>query len=156
MSTQWGPVIGTMDPPSEANSPVAKRKPFFKRKQFLIAGMILAAIFGYLIYSGVMSAGMYYMTVSELMAQRNMVGTDQVRVQGKVVADSVKQDPSGQTIRFTISDGQQSLPVVYTGVVPDGFEPEAEAILEGTLSPEGTFAAVSLKTKCASKYNPLE
>ncbi len=156
MSTQWGPAIG---PAQQAPAPVARprRKPFFKRKQFLFAGALLAVILAYLIYVGVKSAGMYYMTVSELMAQQTtMTPGQQVRVQGKVVSDSVQQEPATNSIRFTVSDGQTSLPVVYTGVVPDSFQPDSEVVMEGTLNTSGTFQATNLMAKCASKYNPLK
>jgi len=48
------------------------------------------------------------------------------------------------------------MPVVYKGVVPDAFQPEAEVVMEGTLAPSGTFEAASLLAKCPSKYNPLK
>ena len=105
---------------------------------------------------GVLSAGMYYMTVSELLAQRETLGAEPVRVQGKVVADSVKEDPASKTLSFVVSDGQNSLPVVYRGVVPDSFQPDAEVVMEGMLTEGGSFEATSLLAKCASKYNPLK
>ncbi len=153
MSAQWGPVIGAASVPAEP-AVKARRKPFFKRKQFLVAGVVLAVILGYLIYIGVRNAGMYYMSVSELMAQQTTLGSQSVRVQGKVLSDSVQQDPSSNTIRFRISDGQTSLPVVYTGVVPDSFKPDADVVLEGALTPAGTFQATNVMAKCASKYSP--
>ena len=155
MSTQWGPVIGASAPLSQ---PVqrSQRKSFLKRKQFIFAGGILALILAYLIYMGVLSAGMYYMTVSELLAQRETLGAEPVRIEGKVVADSVKEDPASKTLSFVVSDGQNSLPVVYRGVVPDSFQPDAEVVMEGTLTEGGSFEATSLLAKCASKYNPLK
>ena len=154
MSTQWGPVIGAANVPSQ---PVSRRrgKALFRRKQFLIAGVILAGILAYLIYMGVRGAGMYYMSVSELVAQSETLAGQQVRVQGKVVPESIQQDPSGATIRFVASDGVKSLPVVYTGVVPDTFGPDSDVVMEGFLGPSGTFEATNLMAKCASKYKPL-
>ncbi len=156
MSTQWGPTIGNMP----AATPAAgrpKRKSFWKRKQFIFAGAALAVVLGYLIYAGVMSAGMYYMTVTELMAKRaTMAPGEQVRVEGKVMGESVKQDAANNSLSFTVSDGTNSLPVVFRGVVPDSFKPDAEVVMEGTLGPSGTFEATNLLAKCASKYDPLK
>jgi cytochrome c-type biogenesis protein CcmE len=72
---------------------------------------------------------------------------------GKVVADSV--DRGGEELRFRIRDrdGTASVPVVYTGVVPDPFREGREVIVEGELR-QGTFVAErdSLVTKCPSKF----
>lgn len=154
MDTQWGPRIGATKIPSQP-APRRRGKPFFKRKQFLIAGVVLAGILGYLIYMGVQSAMMYYMSVSELLAKGDSVYAQSVRVTGKVVEGSIQEDPANMTIRFVVADEQNSLPVVYKGVVPDAFKPGAEVVLEGTLTPSGTFEATSLLAKCPSKYNPL-
>jgi cytochrome c-type biogenesis protein CcmE len=72
---------------------------------------------------------------------------------GKVVADSVSR--AGDELRFRIRDrdGTKSVPVVYSGVVPDPFREGREVIVEGELR-QGTFVAErdSLVTKCPSKF----
>ena len=61
----------------------------------------------------------------------------------------------GDSLRFRIRDrdGSESVPVVYSGVVPDPFREGREVIVEGELR-EGTFVAErdSLVTKCPSKF----
>jgi cytochrome c-type biogenesis protein CcmE len=72
---------------------------------------------------------------------------------GKVVKGSV--DRGGKTLRFRIRDrdGRASVPVSYSGVVPDPFREGREVIVEGELR-GGTFVAErdSLVTKCPSKF----
>jgi cytochrome c-type biogenesis protein CcmE len=72
---------------------------------------------------------------------------------GKVVSDSVERE--GDSLRFRIRDrdGTESVPVTYSGVVPDPFREGREVIVEGELR-EGTFVAErdSLVTKCPSKF----
>jgi cytochrome c-type biogenesis protein CcmE len=74
-------------------------------------------------------------------------------VTGKVVKDSIKHD--GDRLRFRIRDrdGTRSVPVVYSGVVPDPFREGREVIVSGELR-QGTFVAErdSLVTKCPSKF----
>jgi cytochrome c-type biogenesis protein CcmE len=74
-------------------------------------------------------------------------------VTGKVVKSSVKHD--GDRLRFRIRDrdGTRSVPVVYSGVVPDPFREGREVIVSGELR-QGTFVAErdSLVTKCPSKF----
>jgi cytochrome c-type biogenesis protein CcmE len=74
-------------------------------------------------------------------------------VTGKVVKSSVSHN--GDRLRFRIRDrdGTASVPVVYTGVVPDPFREGREVIVSGELK-QGTFVAErdSLVTKCPSKF----
>jgi cytochrome c-type biogenesis protein CcmE len=73
---------------------------------------------------------------------------------GNVVSDSVVRGDSG--LRFAIEDrdGSASLPVRYSGTVPDPFREGREVIVTGGLQ-DGTFVAErdSLVTKCPSKFS---
>jgi cytochrome c-type biogenesis protein CcmE len=72
---------------------------------------------------------------------------------GKVVKGSIAH--AGDELRFRIRDrdGMASLPVRYTGTVPDPFREGREVIVSGELR-GGTFVAErdSLITKCPSKF----
>ena len=74
-------------------------------------------------------------------------------VTGKVVKGSITRD--GDELRFRIRDrdGQESVPVSYTGLVPDPFRDGREVIVSGELK-QGTLVAErdSLVTKCPSKF----
>jgi cytochrome c-type biogenesis protein CcmE len=73
---------------------------------------------------------------------------------GKVVKGSVRHQGSG--IAFEVVDrdgGGRSLPVTYTGTVPDPFRGGREIVLTGRLQ-QGTFVGEpeTLITKCPSKF----
>jgi cytochrome c-type biogenesis protein CcmE len=72
---------------------------------------------------------------------------------GKVVPGSVER--SDERLNFAIADrdGSASVPVTYTGTVPDPFRDGREVIVTGKLE-DGTFVAEhdSLITKCPSKF----
>jgi cytochrome c-type biogenesis protein CcmE len=76
---------------------------------------------------------------------------------GKVVAGSIER--RGDELRFAIRDrdGTASVPVVYSGVVPDPFREGREVIVSGELT-RGKFVAErdSLVTKCPSKFTKDE
>jgi cytochrome c-type biogenesis protein CcmE len=72
---------------------------------------------------------------------------------GKVVPGSIRHD--GATLVFSVRDraGARSLPVRYTGTVPDPFRDGREVIVTGKLA-GGVFVGErnSLITKCPSKF----
>jgi cytochrome c-type biogenesis protein CcmE len=72
---------------------------------------------------------------------------------GKVVKGTVRRDAEALRFRIRDRDGRASIPVVYTGVVPDPFREGREVIVEGELR-GATFVAErdSLVTKCPSKF----
>ena len=74
-------------------------------------------------------------------------------VTGEVVAGSISH--TGDQLRFRIRDrdGTKSVPVTYTGSVPDPFRDGREVIVSGELK-QGTFVGErdSLVTKCPSKF----
>ena len=133
----------------------ARRRPVFRRKRFFVLALVVALGIAYLIVIGIQNASMYHLSVGELMARSAQAYDEELRVGGKVVGGSVKQDPATQTMRFMIADEKgATLPVVYRGVVPDAFKPEADVVLQGRLAPSGTFEATELLAKCPSKYVP--
>jgi cytochrome c-type biogenesis protein CcmE len=73
---------------------------------------------------------------------------------GKVVDGSVRHQ--GETIRFRVADRDnpsESVPVTYTGTVPDPFRAGREIVLTGSMR-QGTFVGQrdTLITKCPSKF----
>ena len=73
---------------------------------------------------------------------------------GKVVDGSVRHQ--GETIRFRVADRDNpsaSIPVTYTGTVPDPFRAGREIVLTGSVR-HGTFVGQrdTLITKCPSKF----
>jgi cytochrome c-type biogenesis protein CcmE len=88
---------------------------------------------------------------SELLAAGPGDNSD---VTGRVADDSV--DHEGTKLHFEIEDRDDpsaSVPVVYSGTVPDPFREGREVIVTGRLE-EGTLMAEhdSLITKCPSKF----
>ncbi len=72
---------------------------------------------------------------------------------GKVVKGSLRRDGSDLSFEISDRDGAASVPVAYTGQVPDPFREGREIIITGSLEGE-TFVAEkdSLITKCPSKF----
>ncbi|MDP2726090.1 MAG: cytochrome c maturation protein CcmE [Dehalococcoidia bacterium] len=133
----------------------SSRRSLFRNTKVLAVGAIIALAVIYLVYSGIQSTSMYYLSVDELLAQGNTASSEQLRISGKVVDGTVRTDPKNMSLSFVAAGDSKTIPVVYKGVVPDSFKPGAEVVLEGKLTSGGTFEANTLLAKCPTKYAPV-
>lgn len=121
--------------------------------KLLSAGSVMLLAFAYLLLTGLSSTAVYYLSVAELRARGDQATGQAVRVAGTVTPGSIVRDQAGLELRFVMHDQSGSLPVVYRGgAVPDIFGDEVEVVVEGKLTPEGTFAAHNLLAKCPSRF----
>jgi cytochrome c-type biogenesis protein CcmE len=104
---------------------------------------------GYLIYTASGGASEYYLTVSQLRAQ---APAGDVRVAG-VVQNDVQKSQGGLHVTFTEKDGTASMPVEYSGTLPDIFQPGITVVVEGRLGGDGVFHARTLLAKCPSRFS---
>jgi cytochrome c-type biogenesis protein CcmE len=125
------------------------------RIKFLIgAGLVLASA-GYLMASSIKSTGMYYFTPTELSAKLKADSTlrnSGLKLGARVVPGSIKRTAGGREYAFVVTDGAESVPVVYRGIAPDTFTDGVDVVVEGRLGTDGTFHATTLLAKCASRY----
>lgn len=126
-----------------------------KKRKYLIGGLILIAALIFLGYFSFMGGLTYYYEVGELLDETNSITGQTIRASGNVADDVVKD---GLELRFTIldmSDSETSLPVVYTGAVPDTFKVGNQVVVEGEYT-GGVFEAEAIIVKCGSKFIPEE
>lgn len=97
---------------------------------------------------------MYFMTPSELLAAPQ--SHRQVRLGGLVKKNSITKDATTLTTAFILTDGKQSVPVTYIGIVPDLFREGQGVIAEGELLNNGHFKASHLLAKHDENYMPPE
>ena len=142
-----------MQPALTVPQPESKALPPRKRIPlgFIIGGVAILAAVIYLVYANTQANALYYMTVSELKSCTTCA-SQSVRVAGVVQAGSIVRDDHKQLITFVITQGGQSLPVTYSGIVPDIFRPGVEVVVEGHYTCQGPFQAQTLLAKCPSKF----
>ena len=126
----------------------------FLNKRLLVGGVLVFLAVAYLAYFSLQGSTVYYFTVSEIKEQGDSIYDQNVRVAGKVSPDSFGWEVEKLGLRFMITDGQQSLLVVYKDVVPDAFRVGGDVVVEGKLGPDGIFQAGRLLVRCPSKYVP--
>ncbi|OCX66001.1 cytochrome c biogenesis protein CcmE [Thioclava sp. SK-1] len=76
------------------------------------------------------------------------------RLGGLVEEGSIERDPSGE-IRFRVTDGGASVPVIFAGVLPDLFKEKQGMIGTGQLR-DGVFIASEILAKHDENYMPKE
>jgi cytochrome c-type biogenesis protein CcmE len=96
----------------------------------------------------------FFYSPSDLAVQH--VGQRNFRLGGLVEENSVKRLPDGLTIEFRVTDTAQTVPVTYSGIVPDLFREGQGVVAEGRMRPDGVFVAREVLAKHDEKYMPPE
>jgi len=78
------------------------------------------------------------------------------RIGGLVEAGSVRREADGLTTRFVVTDTARSIPVAYTGILPDLFKEGKGVVAEGRLGTDGLFDATQVLAKHDENYMPPE
>ncbi|QGY41723.1 cytochrome c maturation protein CcmE [Pseudodesulfovibrio cashew] len=122
---------------------------------YAVALLLFLGGLGYLIFSGLTEDSVYFLNVSEALAQ-DRTQIKQARLFGKVSPSNLVIADGKLGASFDLMDKMEHakmLRVQYKGALPDTFKDDVEVIVEGGFSPDGTvFVARTLVTKCPSKY----
>lgn len=98
---------------------------------------------------------MFYVEIGDVMAG-NAPADRNFRVGGLVVEGSVQRDPGELQLRFTLTDLEDELQVLYSGVLPDLFREGQGIIAHGKLNEDGAFVADEVLAKHDENYMPPE
>jgi len=79
-----------------------------------------------------------------------------IRAGGMVVEGSVKRAGDSLTVRFEVTDYTATLPVEYTGILPDLFGEGQGVVAAGELGEDGLFRATEVLAKHDENYMPPE
>ena len=145
--------------------------------KYIISGLIIVVTIAALIFLATKAEAQYFLTVDELLQKGNSRVDKKVRISGAVIGDSIEYDPFSFTLIFKIANlsgdlkiidaqgglaaalhaavidsSRTQLQIVYHGIKPDLLKNEAQAILTGQLSNDGTFTATEILLKCPTKY----
>ena len=89
------------------------------------------------------------------VAEKAPVPGTRLRLGGLVVEGSVKRDASG-AVSFAITDMASSIPVSYSGILPDLFREGQGIVAEGTVTESGGLSAENVLAKHDENYMPRE
>ena len=123
-----------------------------RQTKFIVGGLIVMLVIGYLIFTSIQGSTAPYLTVTELQSRGPSIYERNVRVTGIIRGESIDWNAQDLILKFEVADEGGCLPVVYKGLRPDMFQDGAQAVVEGRYTEGGTFEAHNLMLKCPSKY----
>ena len=124
-----------------------------RRIQILIAAAVALGLAAFLIGYGFQDGINLYRAPTQVVEEPPSSG--EVFRLGGLVEDGTLTRGESETIRFNVTDGAYSIPVAFTGVLPDLFE-EGQGMI-GTGKMEGdTFVATEILAKHDENYMPKE
>jgi len=126
-----------------------------QRRLTLIGGSlgVLGLAIGLVLYA--LSGSIVFFNSPTDLAEKKIAPGTAIRLGGIVQPGSV-QKGENLAIRFEVTDGNRSVPVAFTGILPDLFREGQGVVTEGKVDANGLFVATSVLAKHDEKYVPKE
>jgi len=128
-------------------------KPRHKRLAAIALGLVALGIAAALVLSAFEKNLVFFFTPSQVAAHEAPQGRT-FRIGGMVEKGSVKRD--GVEVRFLVTDTAQTIPVVYSGALPDLFREGKGVVAQSSLGADGVFRAREVLAKHDENYMPPE
>jgi cytochrome c-type biogenesis protein CcmE len=126
-----------------------------RRFIWIAAGLAALGIAVALVLNAFRSNLVFFYTPTQIATGEAPKGRN-FRIGGLVETDSVKRIPDGLGVTFIVTDGAKSIPVRYSGILPDLFKEGRGVVAQGHLGEEGNFVATEVLAKHDENYMPPE
>ena len=130
-------------------------KPRHRRFLWIGAGVLLLAGAVGLVLNAFQSNLVFFFSPTDVAEHRAPQGRA-FRIGGMVVEKSLTRGSDGLTVRFNVTDTAQTVPVVYTGILPDLFKEGKGVVAQGKIGADGVFHATEVLAKHDENYMPPE
>ena len=126
-----------------------------RRLAWIGAGVAVLAVAVGLVLNAFQSNLVFFFTPTQVAA--NEAPRDRsFRIGGLVEAGSVVRDKDALTVRFRVTDTAKTIPVTYTGILPDLFREGKGVVAQGRIGTDGVFKASEVLAKHDENYMPPE
>ncbi|HEY5603457.1 MAG TPA: cytochrome c maturation protein CcmE [Gammaproteobacteria bacterium] len=126
-----------------------------KRFAFIVAGVTGLAVAIGLIANAFNQNLVFFFSPSDVQASQAPVNRD-FRLGGLVEEGSLKREDDGLTVHFIVTDNAHTIPVTFTGILPDLFREGQGVVAQGKLTENGVFMAKEVLAKHDESYMPPE
>lgn len=123
-----------------------------KRRWGMLGVVVIAGTFGWLMFGGLDSNIVYFLTPGELLAKGPEAVDVPVRLGGQVKAGSVQWDDKTLDLRFTVTDGSGEVAVHSSGAPPQMFRDGMGVVVEGRYGADQLFRSSNLMVKHSNEY----
>ena len=130
-------------------------KPRTKRALWIVAGLAGLSVAATLVLNAFRSNLVFFFTPTQVVANEAPHGRS-FRIGGLVEAGSLVRDKDALTVRFRVTDTAKTIPVTYTGILPDLFKEGKGVVAQGKLGNDGVFHASEVLAKHDENYMPPE
>ena len=122
---------------------------------WIVAGVAALGVATALVLNAFQSNMVFYLTPTQVAT--NEAPRDRAfRVGGLVEEGSLVREKDALTVRFKVTDSAKTIPVVFTGILPDLFKEGKGVVAQGRLAADGTFKANEVLAKHDENYMPPE
>lgn len=126
-----------------------------KRLAFILVGLSALGVAAALVLNALNSNLALYVSPSDVMA--GQAPKDKAfRLGGMVEVGSLKRENDGLTVHFTVTDNANTIPVIFTGILPDLFQEGQGVVAQGKLGSDNVFKATEVLAKHDENYMPPE
>ena len=126
-----------------------------RRFLWIGVGAVALGVAAALVLNAFQSNLVFFFTPSQVVA-KEAPQSRAFRVGGLVEPGSLTRDPNSLTVHFRVTDTAQTIPVTYTGLLPDLFKEGKGVVAQGKLGPDGAFHATEVLAKHDENYMPPE
>jgi len=126
-------------------------KPRHKRLVAVVVGVVALAVSAALVLNAFRSNLVFFFSPSEVAENKAPIGRT-FRLGGLVESGSLKRAADGLTVSFVVTDTAKSIPVRYTGILPDLFKEGKGVVAQGRLGADGVFTAAEVLAKHDENY----
>jgi cytochrome c-type biogenesis protein CcmE len=130
-------------------------KPRHKKLAFITLGLSALAVAAALVLNAFQSNLVFFFSPSQVAANEAPIGK-RFRIGGLVEEGSIQRHESGLTVNFAVTDSAESIPVTYTGILPDLFKEGKGVVAQGKIASNGIFEADEVLAKHDENYMPPE
>jgi cytochrome c-type biogenesis protein CcmE len=126
-----------------------------KRVVFIVASLAAIGLAAWLMLAAFKNNLVFFFSPTQIATKEAPVGKT-FRIGGLVQDGTLKRDTDGLTVRFTVTDTANTIPVVYKGILPDLFKEGRGCVAQGRVGPDGVFYADQIMAKHDENYMPPE
>jgi cytochrome c-type biogenesis protein CcmE len=126
-----------------------------RRALWVLGGLAALGIATALVLNAFRSNMVFFFSPTQVAAKEAPQGRA-FRIGGLVEMGSVKRAADGLTVQFVVTDNAHTVPVSYTGLLPDLFREGKGVVAQGRLDGSGRFRADQVLAKHDEEYMPPE